>query len=106
MAGRCAVRGALVAVLIVSLTASTSLRVGTGAALGASAADGLYALGGVAVVRLVEPVLAPRRWVAALVLVGIAVRTGVGALRRYREPVVAAPDGPGLGTPLRANSTR
>lgn len=97
-----------IAALIVSLTARTSLRVGVAAALGVATADGLYAsvavLGGSALVAVVAPVATPLRWVAAAVLVGIAVHTGVTAWRRYRAPAspAAAPVRPGLGTPARA----
>jgi arginine exporter protein ArgO len=95
-----------IAVLIVSLTARTSLAVGAGAALGVAAADGLYALaavlGGAALARFIEPAATPLRWVAAAVLVGLAVRTGVTALRHYRDPAVAASRGEALSTPVRA----
>lgn len=94
-----------IAAVIVSLTARTSLRVGAAAALGVATADGAYALaavlGGAALARLIEPVALPLRWVAAAVLAGFAVRGGVTALRRHRDPATAR-DGSGLGTPARA----
>jgi arginine exporter protein ArgO len=95
-----------IAILIASLAARTSWRVGAGAALGVGSADGLYALaavlGGTALVGLVEPVATPLRWLAALVLLGLAARTGLTAVRGYRDPVAAARVRPGLGTPVRA----
>jgi threonine/homoserine/homoserine lactone efflux protein len=108
-----------IAALIVGLTARTGLRVGVGAALGVATADGLYALaavlGGAALARVFEPggvsapegmgaggIVAPLRWLAALVLIGLALRTARVALRRYRAPMEAVRGGPGLGTPLRA----
>lgn len=95
-----------IAILIASLAARTSLRVGIGAALGVGTADGLYALtavaGGAALVGLIEPVAAPLRWLAALVLAGLAARTGLTAWRGYRDPVAAFRVRPGLGTPVRA----
>lgn len=77
-----------VSAYLVSLTARTGIRAGIGAALGVATADGLYALiamiGGAAAARLLEPVMLPLRWVSALVLVALALRTGVTAVRRYR----------------------
>lgn len=69
--------------LLVGLTARTSLKVGAAAALGVATADGLYALaavlGGAALTRLIEPIAPQMRWVAAIVLIGLAVRTAVTA---------------------------
>jgi threonine/homoserine/homoserine lactone efflux protein len=91
-----------IAALLVSLTARTSWRVGAAAALGVATADGLYALaavlGGTALARLIEPYATPMRWAAAVVLVVIAVRTGVTAFRRKQDTV----DGEGLTSPGRA----
>ncbi len=88
--------------LLVGLTARTSLRTGAAAALGVATADGLYALaavlGGTALARLIEPVATPMRWAAVVVLVAIAVRTAVSALRRNGSPV----DDRGLTSPGRA----
>lgn len=79
--------GAL-AVLLVSLTARTSFRVGAAGALGVAAADGAYAtvavLGGAAVAGAVAPVSVPLRWTAAGVLVLMAARSGRTALRSLR----------------------
>ncbi|WP_193242097.1 LysE family transporter [Streptomyces phaeolivaceus] len=77
-----------VATYLVSLTARTSLRTGACAALGVATADGLYALlaalGGTALAAALQPVLTPLRWASALVLLALAVRGAVTALRRYR----------------------
>ncbi|MFD9133107.1 LysE family transporter [Streptomyces bottropensis] len=77
-----------VATYLVSLTARTSLRTGACAALGVATADGLYALlaalGGMALAAALQPVLTPLRWVSALVLLALAARGAVTALRRYR----------------------
>lgn len=79
--------GAL-AVLLVSVTARTSFRVGASAALGVATADGLYALaavaGGAALSRAVAPVAGPLRALAAVFLLGMALRTAVQALRHRR----------------------
>ncbi len=94
-----------IAALIISLTARTSLRVGAAAALGVATADGIYALaavlGGAALASIIESIGPPLRWVAAAVLVGLAARTGVTALRHYRDPTRAGRDR-GLTTPSRA----
>jgi arginine exporter protein ArgO len=95
-----------IAVLIIGLSARTSLKVGASAGLGAATADGLYALvavlGGAALARTIEPVAGPLRIVAAVILVGLAVRTGLTALRHHRDPATAARSGGGLATPARA----
>ncbi|GII23723.1 LysE family transporter [Planosporangium mesophilum] len=95
-----------VAVLIIGLTARTSLRVGAAAALGVATADGLYALlavvGGGALAGLIAPVATPMRWLAVVVLIGIAARTTASALRHRRGPDSASPAGPGLATSVRA----
>ncbi len=113
-----------IAVLVLGLSARTSLAVGSAAALGVATADGLYALvavvGGAAVAGLVRPVASPLRWVAAGVLLGLAVRTAVVAWRHHRDrPVRVAARRPtppsrtgrtnrparpdrGLATPVRA----
>ncbi|MGW3007804.1 LysE family transporter [Streptomyces sp. NPDC001219] len=95
--------GAL-AVSLMSLTARTSLRVGAAAALGVATADGLYALaavaGGAALSHALAPAVVPLRVLAAVLLLGMALRTAVRALRTG-----GTPDGPGrdvLGRPGRA----
>ncbi len=96
-----------IAILIIGLTARTCLRVGVGAALGVATADGLYAivavLGGAALAGLIQPVAGPLRWVAAAVLVVLAARTALIAVRHHRDPAAAPPQsGLSLGTPARA----
>ncbi|MGP3973717.1 LysE family transporter [Streptomyces sp. 8N114] len=80
--------GAL-AVLLVSLAARTSLRVGVAGALGVAVADGAYAtvavLGGAAVARAVEPIADPLRWTASAVLVLMAARSARTAVRALRQ---------------------
>ena len=95
-----------VAVLILGLSARASLLVGAGAGLGAATADGLYAavaaVGGAAVAGLIRPVATPLRWLAAVVLLALAVRTAVVAWRQHRDPQRAARADRGLDTPGRA----
>jgi arginine exporter protein ArgO len=75
-----------IGVLIAGLSARTSLRVGAAAGLGAATADGIYAavavVGGAAVADLIAPVATPLRWVAAVVLLGLAVMTAASAFRK------------------------
>ncbi|MGW1035792.1 LysE family transporter [Streptomyces antibioticus] len=82
-----------VATYLVSLTARTSLRTGVCAALGVATADGLYALlatvGGSAVAVALRPVLVPLRWASALVLLALAARGALTAVRRYRARYLA-----------------
>jgi arginine exporter protein ArgO len=95
-----------IAILIIGLTARTSLRVGVGAALGVATADGLYALvavvGGAALASVIEPVAGPMRWLAAGVLLGLAAHTAIAAVRHHRDPARAARADSGLSTPTRA----
>ncbi|MEV3989598.1 LysE family transporter [Streptomyces sp. NPDC049837] len=81
---------------LVALTARTGLRVGACAALGVATADGLYALvaavGGSALGPVLEPVMVPLRWASAVVLVALAARGGVVAVRQYRRRQAAARD--------------
>ena len=73
---------------LIALTARTSLRTGVCAALGTASADGLYALtavgGGAALARAIQPAAGGLRWAAALVLIVLAVRGAVAAVRQYR----------------------
>ncbi|WP_129264499.1 LysE family transporter [Streptomyces sp. M3] len=110
-----------VAVLMVNMTAATSLRTGAAAALGAATADAGYAvaavLGGSALVVVVRPVLGPLRWAAFAILAFMAARILAGALGRNRgEPgapavsgasATASPGAPARRriTPLRAYLT-
>jgi arginine exporter protein ArgO len=91
--------------LIVGLTARTSLKVGAAAALGVATADGVYALaavlGGAFLARLIAPVATPLRWVAAAVLIAMAARTAITAVRHYRQAGEAR-SRTGLTTPGRA----
>jgi arginine exporter protein ArgO len=77
-----------IGVLIAGLSARTSLRVGAAAGMGAATADGIYALiavlGGAALAGTVAPIATPLRWVAAVVLLGLAGHTAWAALRRGR----------------------
>jgi arginine exporter protein ArgO len=96
-----------IAILIIGLTARTSLRVGVGAALGVATADGLYALvavlGGAALAGLIDPIASPLRWAAVVVLVALAARTAFTAVRHHRDPASApARSDAALSTPGRA----
>ncbi|MFF6803317.1 LysE family transporter [Streptomyces sp. NPDC012616] len=95
-----------VATYLVSLTARTSLRTGTCAALGVATADGLYALvatvGGSAVAAVLRPVLTPLRWASALVLLALAARGALSAVRQYRAHRLATRSGPPPPGPARA----
>ncbi|MFI9567253.1 LysE family transporter [Streptomyces rishiriensis] len=95
-----------VATYLVSLTARTSLRTGVCAALGIATADGLYALvataGGAAVAAVLRPVLTPLRWASALVLLVLAARGAVTALRHYRAHRLSTRSVPAPPSPARA----
>ncbi|MEH1129300.1 LysE family transporter [Micromonospora sp. CPCC 206061] len=95
-----------IAILIMGLAARTSFAVGAAAAMGVATADGLYAavavIGGAALAGLIEPVASPMRWVAAVVLLGLAAYTAVTAVRHHRDPARAARSDAGLATPPRA----
>lgn len=95
-----------IAVLVMGLTARTSIRVGAAAAMGVATADGLYAavavVGGAALGGLIAPIAAPLRWIAAATLVLLAVHTAATALRHHRDPARAARSGHSLATPGRA----
>ncbi|WP_211267388.1 hypothetical protein [Nonomuraea candida] len=78
-----------VATYLVALTARTSLKTGAFAALGVATADGMYALiaalGGAALTPFIQPIVAPLRRGAGLVLIISALRAGVTAIRRHRQ---------------------
>lgn len=80
--------GAL-AVLLVTLTARTSFRIGASGALGAATADSLYAiaalLGGAVLAHAIQPVQAPLRWLAAAILIAMAAHIAVTAVRGPRS---------------------
>ncbi|GAA2119302.1 LysE family transporter [Actinomadura alba] len=77
-----------VATYLVALTARTSLKIGAFAALGVATADGLYALiaalGGSALTPVIQPIMLPLRWCSALVLIALAVRGAIVAIRQHR----------------------
>jgi arginine exporter protein ArgO len=95
-----------VATYLVSLTAHTSLRTGACAVLGVATADGLYALvatvGGTAVAAALRPALTPLRWASALVLLALAARGAVTAVRRYRAHRLSTRAAPPPPSPARA----
>lgn len=78
-----------VAAYLVALTARTSLRTGVFAALGVATADGVYALiavwGGEALAAVLRPVTLPLRRGSAVLLIALAVRGMVMAIRRRRR---------------------
>jgi arginine exporter protein ArgO len=82
-----------VGALLVALTARTSLRVGSAAALGIATVDGGYAalavVGGAAIADILEPYADGLRVASAAVLLGIAVLTVVHALSRAGRPPAA-----------------
>ena len=95
-----------IAILIAGLAARTSLWVGAAAALGVATADGTYALvavlGGAAIAGFIEPIAEPMRWIAVAVLLALAIKTAVTAVRHHRDPAAAARSDGGLNTPGRA----
>ncbi|MFD0971019.1 LysE family transporter [Plantactinospora endophytica] len=95
-----------IAILVLGLTARTSIRVGAAAALGVATADGLYAavavLGGAALAGLIEPVAEPLRWIAVGILLLLAGTGAWGAVRHRADPGRAASTDRSLGTPIRA----
>ncbi|MFI8826820.1 LysE family translocator [Streptomyces sp. NPDC053431] len=95
---------------LVAVTARTGWRTGAGAALGVATADGVYALlavaGGSALVPLLTPVTTPLRWASAVVLLVLAARSGLTAVRAYRAGALASrDDGATTLTPARAYAT-
>ncbi|MER7995507.1 LysE/ArgO family amino acid transporter [Micromonospora chalcea] len=103
-----------IAILILGLSARTSFRVGSAAALGVATADGMYAavaaLGGAAVASGLAPFAGPLRMIAAGVLLALACLTAWRAMRPpapAQEPNSPAPAQEpslrgGLDTPVRA----
>ncbi|MAO79740.1 LysE family transporter [uncultured Nocardioides sp.] len=79
-----------VGAFLVTLTARTSWRVGSAAALGVATVDGVYAaaavLGGAALAGLLAPVADALRVVSGLVLLGIAALTALRAWSRRSAP--------------------
>jgi threonine/homoserine/homoserine lactone efflux protein len=82
-----------IAPLLIGIAARSPLRTGIAAALGVATVDGGYALaavlGGSALGRAIAPVATPTRWVAAAVLIVLAVRTALVAVRRTEAAAVA-----------------
>lgn len=80
---------------LVALSASAPWRTAVAAALGVAVADGAYALlaavGGAAVAPLAQRLADPLRWLSAAVLLALAVRTAVLALRPGGPPPAPAP---------------
>ncbi|MBQ1066317.1 LysE family transporter [Micromonospora sp. D75] len=103
-----------IAILILGLSARTSFRVGSAAALGVATADGMYAavaaLGGAAVASGLAPFAGPLRLIAAGVLLVLACLTAWRAMRppaptqEPNSPAPAQEPSPrgGLDTPVRA----
>ena len=95
-----------IAVVLISLSARTSWRIGAAAGLGAATVDGTYALvavaGGAGLARPARAAAEPLHWAAATVLTILAVRTAVIAVRRYRSRASMAEPAVALSTPLRA----
>jgi threonine/homoserine/homoserine lactone efflux protein len=84
-----------VAAYLVALTARTSMRTGVFAALGVATADGVYALiavwGGAALAAVLRPVTLPLRRGSAVLLIALAVRGTVTAIRRRRRSPGSTP---------------
>jgi threonine/homoserine/homoserine lactone efflux protein len=91
---------------VVSLTARTSLRTGVFAALGVATADGLYALvavwGGAALAAALRPATLPLRRGSAVVLLALAVRGTMTAIRRHRTSRDGTPAGQAVSGATRA----
>ncbi|MFE7116076.1 LysE family transporter [Streptomyces sp. NPDC057654] len=98
-----------VAVLMINTTARTSFRVGAAAAMGATTADALYAvaavLGGSALATAIAPLAGPLRFAAAVILIGMAIRTAAPAFKRHHS-IEGSPKGAAPGAnPLRSYLT-
>ncbi|WP_432938221.1 LysE/ArgO family amino acid transporter [Kribbella sp. CA-253562] len=74
---------------LVALTARTTLKVGTAAALGVATADGLYALiatlGGSAIAPALVPITTPLKWISVAVLLALAGRGAATAITHHRR---------------------
>lgn len=97
--------GAL-AVYLVNVTARTSFRVGASGALGVATADGLYAiaavLGGTTLSHAAQVVTGPLRSLAAVILIVIAARIVITAVRSRNRPPLRDAHAMFLGQPIRA----
>lgn len=101
-----AIQVGAMSVLLVGFAARSRLLVAAAAGSGIATADGLYALvsaiGGGAAAGLVRPIAAPLGIVAAIVLIGLAVRIAVLAIRDYRAASTHAAPTETPSSPLRA----
>jgi arginine exporter protein ArgO len=95
-----------IAVLLISISATTCWCIGVWAGLGAATIDGGYALiavaGGVELARDVQAFAGPLRWAAAATMVLLAVWTTAAAVRRYLSHAAVMAAGLKLATPVRA----
>jgi arginine exporter protein ArgO len=101
-----AIQVGAMSVLLVGFAARSRLVVAASAGLGIATADGLYALvaviGGGAAALVIRPVATPLAVVAAIVLIGLAVRTAVLAVRNFRAPSTGGSQTAPPSGPLRA----
>ncbi|HJP79142.1 MAG TPA: LysE family transporter [Pseudonocardiaceae bacterium] len=101
-----AIQVGAMSVLLVGFSARSRLTVAAAAGMGIATADGLYAtvsvIGGSAAAELIRPVRAPLAIVAAIVLIGLAVRTAVTAIRDYRRVPTETGTAEPPRSPLRA----
>lgn len=99
-----------IAVLLISISATTCLCIGISAGLGAATIDGGYALiavaGGAGLAREVQAAAEPLRWAAAATMTLLAAWTTAAAVRRYRSrAATTTAAGLTLATPKRAYLT-
>ncbi|MFK0244460.1 LysE family transporter [Amycolatopsis azurea] len=91
---------------LVVLTAREGLKIGAYAALGVATADGLYALiavlGGSGLVRIIQPIAEPLRWVSVAVLLALSVHIGITGIRNFRDSAKAELTEPAVIGPLKA----
>ncbi|MEV4113412.1 LysE family transporter [Nonomuraea sp. NPDC049695] len=82
------------------------MKIGLFAALGVATADGLYALiatiGGTALSDSIQPIMLPLQAASAVVLIGLAARTGATAISRYRTGQVTTRADQAPLSPVRA----
>jgi threonine/homoserine/homoserine lactone efflux protein len=95
-----------IAVLLISISATTCLCIGVSAGLGAATIDGgcalIAAAGGTGLARDVQAAAGPLRWAAAAMMALLAVWTTAAAVRRYRSGPATIRAGLTLATPARA----
>jgi arginine exporter protein ArgO len=101
-----AIQVGAMSVLLVGFAARSRLAVAAAAGLGIGTADGLYAtvsvIGGSAAAEVVRPVREPFAIAAAVVLVGLAARTAILAIRAYRRGPTDAAEQEPPRSPVRA----